>query len=128
VPARQKRTLFLGVAAAVAAALVLFTSGPPSSGARRAPAEHVVRIRGMLFQPARLQIAAGDSVTWINDDILLHAVKSTDPANPWQSKDLQPRQSWTKTFARSAPYFCPYHPPMTGQIVIVEAKISADAR
>lgn len=114
---RQKKIGFLSVAVALAAALVLFAIGTVFPG-KTLSAEHVVRIRGMTFQPAILEIAAGDSVTWINEDILLHAVKSTDPKNPWQSKDLPPRQSWTKTFSQDAPYFCPYHPPMIGKIVV----------
>ena len=72
----------------------------------------------MTFNPAKLQISPGDSVTWINDDILLHAVKSTDAKNAWQSKDLLPQQSWSKTFNRDCPYICPYHPTMAGAITV----------
>ncbi|HEX2853935.1 MAG TPA: hypothetical protein VHO24_11905 [Opitutaceae bacterium] len=117
----RSRPVVLSAVAVLAAALAFALL---TSCAKKDPAakEHVVHIRGMLFQPATLQISRGDSITWINDDILMHAVKSTDPKNPWQSIDLPPRKSWTRTFTQGGPYFCPYHPPMTGEIAIAQTK------
>lgn len=121
----------LGVAALLTAALLLFTL---KRAAKETPsgAVHVVAIQGMQFVPARIEIAPGDSVTWVNRDILMHAAKSTDPKNAWQSTDLQPQQSWTRSFASgdSYPYMCPYHPTMTGEIVIKEShpSVSSNSR
>jgi plastocyanin len=113
------------VAVALAAALFFFSSALLS--AENASAKnHVVHIQGMILTPAKLPISPGDSVTWINDDILLHAVKSTDPKNAWQSKDLPPHESWTKTCAEGCLYICPYHPTMSGEIVIADAKGDSD--
>lgn len=116
--------MVLGVAVILTAALVFAfltsCSRKPSDAKTQ-----VVHIRGMVFEPRTVQIAAGDSITWINDDFLMHAVKSTDPKNAWQSKDLQSGESWTRTFTQSGRYLCPYHPPMVGEIVVAETKNAA---
>jgi plastocyanin len=120
----RSRALVLGVAVLLAAALVFAFL---ASCSRKLPdaKTHVVHIRGMVFEPRTLQISSGDSITWINDDFLMHAVKSTDAKNAWRSKDLQPRESWTQTFTRGGRYFCPYHPPMVGEIIVAEATSAA---
>lgn len=82
------------------------------------PTRHVVHLRGMLFQPSRLQVAPGDTVEWVNDDTFMHAVKASDQEPSWQSKDLPPHASWTMKFTESVKYLCPYHPTMTGEIVV----------
>jgi plastocyanin len=107
-----------GAALAGAGLAFALFSAHPLRAEKRAGKQHVVHIAGMLFKPATLEISAGDSVTWINDDIYLHAVKSTDPNHAWQSKDLKPQDSWTKVFEQGDAYLCPYHPTMTGKIIV----------
>ena len=106
--------------AAIAAALIFFRAGSPLAG-KSATKTHVVKIQGMTFTPPRLQISPGDSVTWTNDDIVPHAVKSTGVKNAWESKPLLPHDSWTKVFNEDAAYLCPYHPVMTGEITLGKA-------
>jgi len=101
--------LFAG--AVVPAVPCLFAGEPPAT-------THVVHIRSMAFNPKVVTIAPGDAITWINDDIVMHGAKSSDPKNPWQSKDLLAHASWTKRFERGGAYVCPYHPTMTGEIVV----------
>jgi plastocyanin len=84
----------------------------------RKPIAHTVHVEGMRFKPQVLEIAPGDSVTWINDDIFIHAVKSIEPNDAWQSKDIPAHAQWTRRFDRGVHYLCPYHPTMTGQIVV----------
>ena len=99
-------------------AMLLFGLRSTAKPATAAGETHLVTIQGMKFQPERIEIAPGDSITWVNKDILMHAVKSTDPKNPWQSKDLPPQESWTKTFSEGGAYICPYHPTMTGEVIL----------
>jgi plastocyanin len=106
---------FLGVAAIVAATLWFFA---PARASTETGKVHIVTIQGMRFDPAKLEIAPGDSVKWVNNDILMHAAKSADPKNVWQSKDLKPHDSWSKVFQAGGSYFCPYHPTMTGEIIV----------
>ena len=83
-----------------------------------APVNHIIVIQGMAFVPQTLHLVSGDSVTWINRDILMHGAKATAQGDVWQSKDLLPKESWTKTFTRGGTYVCPYHPTMTGELII----------
>lgn len=116
----RRNLFFASVAAAVAVTLFLLLRAPsvPKGNGK----VHQVVIQGMLFKPASLQIEPGDSVNWTNEDIFVHAVKSNDPKNAWQSKDLKPHDSWSKVFTAGGPYLCPYHPTMTGEISVSEAK------
>jgi plastocyanin len=80
---------------------------------------HVVEIRGMAFHPAELEIGQGDTVVWVNRDIVPHtATGSGKPA--WttgtlvqgQSGEYVPRHSGTLW------YFCELHPVMKGKLII----------
>jgi plastocyanin len=105
-------------ASAVVLAALTFLGRDPLWGEKATEKQnHVVRIEGMAFSPKTLRIAAGDSVTWVNNDIMMHAVKSSEPGNEWQSRDLQPHESWTRVVEKGGPYVCPYHPMMTAEIV-----------
>ena len=111
------RTIALLSAAALVAALA-FAGRRILVAASVEPTTHVIHAQGMVFRPQSLEISPGDSVTWINDDIVPHAIKSTDPKQPWQSPDLRLHGSWTRQFQTACTYVCPYHPTMTGEIVV----------
>jgi plastocyanin len=115
----RKKIGIVGAAAILAASLTWFLIRAPR-GVKTQPKVHVVKIQAMVFTPKILHISRGDSVTWINEDIFLHAVKSTDASHAWQSKDLPFHGSWTKTFTANQSYLCPYHPTMIGEIAITE--------
>ena len=84
----------------------------------RAPKTHKVVMEGMVFKPAALTISPGDSVVWINQDIVEHTATAAD--NSWDSKLVAPEKSWKHTFkARKAfPYACKYHPTMKGMVTV----------
>lgn len=81
-------------------------------------ADHVVNIKGFAFEPAILTIAAGDSVTFINQDNAPHT--ATDKAGAFDTGRLSNGQQSTLTFGGpgSFDYFCAVHPNMTAQIVV----------
>lgn len=80
-------------------------------------ATHKVRITGFKFVPERLEVAAGDTVIWTNEDIVPHTATSK---KAFDSKGLDKGQSWTYVAARkgSYPYICTYHPTMHGELVV----------
>jgi plastocyanin len=82
--------------------------------------EYFVSIINFDFVPYQISIAAGDTVTWTNNDAVAHT--STSDTNVWDSGNLAPGQSYSFVFttAGSYPYHCTYHPSMTG-IVSVSA-------
>ena len=95
---------------------------PPMTAAG-APA--TVEIDQMRFEPATLTIAAGTTVTWVNDDKSPHTV--TDKGRVFRSAALDTKDSFTYTFAAPGEftYFCTLHPMMVGKIVVKPAGSSS---
>lgn len=89
-----------------------------------------VRFIGLNVDLRQVQVAAGDTVTWINDDSMVHSVNAGAPgaetpasAGGFNSPDLAPGAAWAYRFCepRSAFYFCAKHPgQMTGYQVVVQ--------
>jgi len=88
-------------------------------GLGRAPTTHTVEIRGMEFHPAVLTVAAGDTVVWVNRDIVPHTATATGRTK-WDTGQLT--QGQTGRFiahARgTARYACTLHPTMHGELII----------
>lgn len=80
-------------------------------------ADHTVRIKGMKFQPANLSVAAGDTVTFVNDDSAPHTATAKDGSfnTPRLSKGNTAQIKISKS--GSFDYFCAVHPGMKGKIV-----------
>ena len=85
--------------------------GTPGSGT---PAE----IRQMAFAPERIEIAAGTTIVWTNQDQLVHTVIADDGS--WNSGDVAPGATWSHTFDTPGTYafHCTPHPFMKGVIVV----------
>jgi plastocyanin len=85
--------------------------------------ETKVTIDNFTFNPQRLTVKAGTTVTWTNQDDIPHTI-----VNPpvFRSKPLDTEQSYSFTFTTPGTYtyFCSLHPHMTGTIV-VEGKTGA---
>ena len=98
-------------------ALMLLACGI-SAGAAPAPKTHTVKMEGMVFVPASLTIKPGDSVRWVNTDIVEHTATASN--NSWDSKLVAAGKSWKYTFKSkgSFDYLCKYHPLMKGKLVV----------
>jgi YVTN family beta-propeller protein len=77
-----------------------------------------VSIVNFAFAPAELTIAAGDTVTWSNDDGAPHGLAYTDGTQG--TNLLLPGAKFVRTFDRpgSYDYVCAVHPYMSGKIVV----------
>jgi len=79
------------------------------------------------FIPSPVNIAIGDTVTWMNDDTAAHTSTSGSaadgPDGNWDSSLVMVDQSFSHTFdeAGEFPYFCMVHPWMTGMVNVGEA-------
>ena len=82
----------------------------------RVPVLRRVTIRGFKFDPARLVVAAGDTVEWLNRDLVPHT--STAAGGHWNSNSIQPGHSWRTvlTIRGSEPYGCRLHTNMQAQL------------
>lgn len=79
---------------------------------------YTVTIEGMQFKPSSLTIRAGDTVTWINKDVVAHTATSASTPAVFDSRVIPPEKSWKQTFKAKGqlPYVCTYHPTMKGTI------------
>jgi plastocyanin len=86
--------------------------------AHAAGAAHTVTIEGMKFTPERLEVKAGDSITWVNKDFLPHSV--TAKAAHLESGDLAPNRRWKLVVRKKGEidYICRLHPVMHGVVVV----------
>ena len=59
---------------------------------------------------------AGDTIQWVNKDILDHTATAGD--NAFDSKDIRPNATWRWVAAKPGQYayVCSFHPNMTGVI------------
>lgn len=79
---------------------------------------HVVAIRDFQFEPAQLTVAPGDTVVWVNRDIVPHT--ATEDEESWDSSALREGESWSLV-ARAAgdqTYHCRFHPAMKGVVLV----------
>jgi plastocyanin len=104
-------TVRSAAAAAVVAMLVSGAAAPRISAATavRKPVTHTVTIDGARFSPADLTVKAGDTIVWVNKDILAHTATSTDGA--FDSKVIRPGQRWKYVVKRKGnfAYTCSFH-------------------
>ena len=81
------------------------------------PKAFTVLIEQMKFVPAEIYANEGDTVNWINKDIVDHNV-TEEANNAWSSAPLGPGKSWKMVIHKNADYFCSIHPVMKGKIFL----------
>ncbi len=77
----------------------------------------------LCYIPSLVEINAGESITWQNQDVAFHSVTSGTYENPdglFDSGHLDPYQSFTLTFDNTGEYdyFCTLHPWMSGKVQV----------
>lgn len=80
---------------------------------------HEVEIRGLAFIPAALEVAEGDTVVWINRDIVPHT--ATSSAKPgWTTGPITQGDSgiYVASLKGEAAYACEFHPTMVGKLIV----------
>jgi plastocyanin len=119
----MRRTLFALVATTLAVlavpALPAAAGGGCHAGITTGDGD-TVEMSDACFTPTSLQIAPGDTVTFVNRDPITHNVGG----NLWgHLEDMAEGDAFTATFDERGvfPYACSYHPGMTGVIVVGSA-------
>ncbi|MGE3594481.1 MAG: plastocyanin/azurin family copper-binding protein [Dehalococcoidia bacterium] len=97
------------------------TESTPASAAATDAGGPSVTIRLFQFQPATLDLAAGETVTWTNRDDILHTVTSGTPdARDGRFDGAMNGAGTTYTITFSEPgtyaYFCSRHESMRGEV------------
>ena len=109
-----------GIPIAALAAIGFLTPGAASGGSTDpAPHRHVVEIQGMKFNPEVLEVRQGDTVVWINRDIVPHTATSTRKSG-WNTGPLPQGDSgqYVARHRGEDPYFCQLHPVMLGKLIV----------
>ena len=107
----------VGVLAAIASAMLL--AGAISlAQAAAADAGPQVIIDNYAFSPASLTVKVGTTVTWINQDDDAHTVDSTQGKFKSGTMNKGGRFEFRFTEAGEYPFFCRFHPKMTGKVIV----------
>ena len=78
-----------------------------------------ISIKDFSFNPKNINIKAGTTITWINEDSLIHDITIDSGLF---NQDLEPGEEFSFTFDEPGiyKYHCNIHPSMTGEITITE--------
>jgi plastocyanin len=108
---------FVAGATCVACAPGLFAQAAFAAGEN--PASTVV-IDNFSFDPPRLSVAAGSTVTWQNHDDMPHTIVNDATPREFKSPPLDSGEQFSWKFSKPGTYtyFCSIHPKMTGVIVV----------
>jgi|26BtaG_2_1085354.scaffolds.fasta_scaffold00098_30 plastocyanin len=83
------------------------------------PTSVTVTIKQMRFQPEKVEIRQGDTVIWVNEDMVAHNV-AEENGTTILSDTIVPHASWKMVPTKSFNYICSIHPTMKGEIEIAE--------
>jgi plastocyanin len=83
---------------------------------RPAPQTHTVYMEGMGFRPQEITVNAGDTIVWVNRDLVPHSATSAEAG--FDSKVIDAYKSWRVTMERPGAfaYVCTFHPTMTATL------------
>jgi plastocyanin len=126
----RKSSLASDVLVPLAALALIAATGFPShaSAGQQASSASVQRktvtvvIREFKFEPATVTVHAGDTVEWMNDDIVPHtATAEGDGQKPfWDSGIIQTGAKWRYVARMKSTYnyICTLHPNMEGKLIV----------
>lgn len=100
------------LAAQVTAALLALAGAAQAVAATR-----TVTIEGMKFAPSSLTVRRGDTVVWVNHDLVPHTATA---AGTFDSQPIAPNKSWSYVASKAGrhDYVCTLHPTMKATLVV----------
>ena len=80
------------------------------------PRTHTITIEDMRFQPEVLELAPGDTIVWLNKDVVPHT--ATSEVGGFDSNAILTSESWRYTVRKKGnfPYICTFHLAMKGML------------
>ncbi len=83
-----------------------------AAGERPKPKTHTVTMENMRFEPETLTVTRGDTIIWVNKDLVPHT--ATSRTGGFDSRAVQPEESWRVTAGKQGAfsYICTFHPTM----------------
>lgn len=83
-------------------------------------ARHEIRMRGNSYSPRRLRVAVGDTVVWVNGDIVRHNAVRDGIFDSGELKGGE-RFAWVPSDTGTIRYECTIHERMRGTLTVVKA-------
>ncbi len=83
------------------------------------PGPDTIVISGMKYSPQNLTIHKGDTVVWLNNDLVVHDV-TEDKLQTWTSDSIHVGATWSMVPESSFDYLCSIHPTMKGSITVLD--------
>lgn len=90
--------------------------GGTGGGAGGGTSSTTVTERNIAFDPAKLSVKVGDTVTFVNEDSAPHNVEIDGKELGQQASG--DKVEWKAEKAGTFPYRCTIHPSMTGEITV----------
>lgn len=78
------------------------------------PKVYTVEIKDMKFIPDDITVKKGDTILWLNQDMMSHDV--TEERNHWTSSVIPAGGTWKMEATEMVNYFCSIHVVMKGRI------------
>ena len=97
---------------------------PPKSAAvaesAKAPSVGNVAIKLFRFQPERIEVRSGTSVSWVNEDEIVHTVTAEKKENGFAASLDDKGTSFSFIFSQPGMYryFCERHEHMRGEVLV----------
>ncbi len=98
---------------------VMIAGGVLSLATSAAAETHVVEMRGFEFFPAEVNVAIGDTIVWVNKDVVPHTATAGDGA--WDSGLMETGDEFSlvvEDTVNVGDYVCTFHPTMVGVISV----------
>lgn len=116
IPVTLRRYLPLGEPAAEPP--VAGEAGETAVAAFAATDTVIITMQGLQYDRRRVEIVPGTTVVWRNEDVVIHT--ATDDGGGWDSGEIEPGASWSRTFDSPGTYayHCTPHPFMTAAVVV----------
>lgn len=92
--------------------------GKTPTGTNTGPGTNEVWIQGSAFNPDKITVTAGTTITWTNKDGAVHTV--TSDTRLFDSGDIAANGTFTHKFTTAGTflYHCKVHTTMTGSVVV----------
>ena len=79
------------------------------------PQTYTVEIKDMKFVPDNIIVSKGDTVVWINRDMMAHDV-TEEKTKAWTSAPIAEGGIWKMAVTENVDYYCSIHVVMKGKI------------
>jgi plastocyanin len=97
---------------------LVLLSGWGSSGTHRIAKHQVIEMSTAGFHPQELEVAVGDTVVWVNHDLVPHTSTAADSS--WDTGAVNPDQEgrFVPKHPGTFVYSCTFHPVMRGKLIV----------